>query len=200
MIKKHRIAVIEGGTYFHYFSFVDPEVSDLIDKVLYLPELSTQDLADVDTLVLMSRLNPDLLQEKKEIILSFKANGGKLVVLAENKVQNWLPAISFRDTEVNFWWWLEAGADSGIRVIAPQHELFNFIDERAVIWHYHGVFALPQGATEIVRGREGGAILYEDTDGTLLSTLDPDFHHGNFFMPGATLFWYGLLNYLAYRL
>lgn len=199
MSNKHRIALLDGGTYFHYFSFIDDKVSPLIDKVIYLRELEEEDLEDVDTLVLMSRLNPDLLAEKKDILLQFKASDKKLVVLAENDAQDWLPDVTFSDTEVNFWWWLAGDVDSGIRVIAPQHELFDYMNEQAVIWHYHGVFTVPDGATEIVRGRENGAILYECADGTLITTLDPDFHHGNFFMPGATLFWYGLLQYLAHR-
>lgn len=201
MEKKHRIALLDGGAYYHYFSHHDSKVSHLIDKVIYLRDLVADDLQDVDTLVLMSRLNPDLLEEKKALILAFKASGRKLVVLADNHVQDWLPGIVFHEAEVNFWWWLQPGADSGIRLKAPNHELFDFMDEPAVIWHYHGVFVVPEEGTEIVRGREGegGAILYEEADGTLITSLDPDFHHGNFFMPGATLFWYGLLDYLAHR-
>lgn len=198
MNKKNRIAVLEGGTYFHHVSFNDKKVSDLIDKVIYLRDLRESDLEGIDTLLLLSRLNPDLLQIKKEIILQYKNNGNKLVVLAENNAQHWLYH-DFRETEVNYWWWLEENADSGIRVQTPEHEMFQYMDESAVIWHYHGVFDMAENCVEIVRGRENGAILFETADGTLITTLDPDFHHGNYFMPGATLFWYGLLNYLAFR-
>ncbi len=195
-----RIAVVEGGAYFHDFSLTDPKVNGLIAKRLYLRELQASDVDDIDVLLVMSCLNPDLLQQKKAIITGFKGRGKKLVILARNYVQEWYPDIVFTDTAVNFWWWLQAGADSGISVVAKHHPIFNYMDEEAVKWHYHGMFSVPEngcdGSVSIVKAREGGSILYEQADGTLITTLDPDFHHGSFFMPGASLFWYGLLNYL----
>lgn len=193
-----RVAVLEGGTYFHDFSICDPKVAHLIDRSVYLRDMRSEDLEGMDVLILMSRLNPDLLDEKKEMILAFRRGGGQLIVLADNHVEDWMEDVRHVSTEVNFWWWLEPNADSGLQIEAPHHPIFRYMDAKAVVWHYHGMFVCPDEAVSIVRCREGGSIFYEQPDGTLLTTLDPDFHHGSFFMPSSTLFWHGLLNYSAY--
>ncbi|WP_239965258.1 hypothetical protein [Streptomyces sp. CBG9] len=113
--------------------------------------------------------------------------------------------------EVNFWWWRLPDGDNGVRRAAEDHEAWAHLTPRAVRWHYHGLLTPPPGATVLAYTDHETAgdpateqvRLYEDrvsTPGRLLvTTMDPVYHHGSRFMPGATQLLLGLLRWTGVK-
>lgn len=196
-----KLAALDGGTSFHHFTFADPALAPFFDWLIPLRGLSDGDLDGVETLMVTCRCNPDLLADHADVLRRFLSDGKRLVVMGETEPQSWLPEIDFTPLETNFWWWLEPGAELGLTLDAPDHPMFRHLTLADATWHYHGKFAVPPGARSLVSCREGGAILYEDRvtwPGTLiLTSLDPCYHHGSFFMPAASRFLNGFLRYLT---
>lgn len=130
-------------------------------------------------------------------------------MLGENRAEDWAPEVTWHYRPTDFWWWLDPDADPGHRIVAPDHALFPHIRPKDVIWHYHGLLDVPEGARSLIdivpsadpEGR-GGSILYEHPNvmgspGRLIVTcLDPVSHHGSFFMPAASRFLTGLLDWM----
>jgi hypothetical protein len=201
MTERPVIVVPDGGASYHHFSLTDPEIAPFIARTPDLRALRPEDLAGADTVVVPCRANPEILRAKASLFLEVLTRGDRLVVLGETEPQTWLPGIAYTPLETNFWWWLEPGADSGLRLRAPDHGLFAEMALADATWHYHGQFIPPEGAQALVTCREGGAILYEDRvswPGPLLVTsLDPMYHHGSFFMPATGRFLKGLMTWLA---
>ncbi|WZB68307.1 TonB-dependent receptor plug domain-containing protein [Achromobacter xylosoxidans] len=94
----------------------------------------------------------------------------------------------------------DAGADPGLRLAAPDHSLFRYLTLADVTWHQHGTYAPPPGAVSLVDKVGAGSVLYEDrcsTAGRLIVTsLDPMYHHGSYFMPATSRFLRGFLPWL----
>lgn len=199
------IGVVTGGTSYHRFALEDPRVAALVTRPLYLPTLAAGDLDGLAAVVVADWIHPGQLRRHAGLLLDFAARGGTLVVLGEVQVHTWLPGARWEPLPTNFWWWLEPGADSGVRARHTGHSLFRHLDPRDAVWHYHGLFEPPDGALPLLvveeGGRERGVILYEDrvsTPGRLLvSSLDPFYHHGSGFIPQATRFLLALLRWLA---
>ena len=105
------------------------------------------------------------------------------------------------ERETNFWWWLEKDAKSGLELTKPEHDLFNYITLNDATWHQHGVFWPPAGTDVLISTEDGGAVLYVDkvsTKGTwIVTTLDPDYHFGSYFMPATERFLDGFFPWLA---
>ncbi len=194
------IAILDGGTYYHHFAFADPMVADRVDTVVTLRGLRPAQLAGFGTVIVACRSNPDLLAEAAEALIGVLRRGDRLVVLGENEPTGWLPGVRETGVPTNYWWWLDPAADLGLTLRTPDHPLFRYVDLQSATWHYHGRFDLPQGAVGLIDCVEGGPILYEDRvswPGTLLVTsLDPIYHHGSFFMPAASRFLDGLMAWL----
>jgi hypothetical protein len=195
-----RIAATDGGTYYHYESLHGPRYRGQFAELLYLPELGDADFAAFDAIVVTCRSNPDLLAPHAPKFAAFLEQGGTVVAMGETDPAGWLPGIDFRMTPTNFWWWLEKGADSGLRAAAPSHTLFGALALKDMTWHHHGRFTPPPGAVSVVDHAEGGSILYDDrvtTPGRMIVTsLDPFYHHGSRFMPATTRFLDGFLPWL----
>lgn len=195
------IALLDGGTYYHHFALNDPMVLDRVAGLVPLRGLEAADLEDFSTVVVSCRSNPDQLVAVAPALLTVLERGDRLVVMGETEPRRWLPHIQETPLPTNFWWWLEPGADLGLSVVAPDHPLFQHVDLATATWHYHGMFTVPDGATSLIDCTEGGSILYEDQvtwPGTLVVTsLDPIYHHGSFFMPTASRFLDGLIAWLA---
>lgn len=206
MSRSPSIAILDGGTYYHHFAIHTPEYYPYFDQIIYAPELAHTNLNSFDALIVTDRLRPDLLRCNAEHLLAFANRGKTLVVFGEVEAHTWLPGARWVPRPVNFWWWLEPGADPGLRIVAPEHRLFGHLVLQDATWHYHGLFQPPPGASKLIvlheedeDARDGSAngacydtILYEDrvsTAGRLLVTcLDPFFHHGSNFMPATTRF------------
>ncbi len=204
MSRVDRIAILDGGTYYHHFAINTPEYRPYFDQIIYAPELDETDLNPFNALIVIDRLNPDLLRKHAAQLIDFANQGKTLVVFGEVEAHTWLPGARWVQRPTNFWWWLEPGADPGLRIVAPEHSLFRHLTLQDATWHYHGLFQPPLGASRLIvlheedlmdspaDGDRYDAILYEDrvsTGGRLLVTcLDPFYHHGSSFMPATTRF------------
>ena len=199
-----RIGIVHGGASYHLVTLADPRVAGRCDREIYLPRLGPADLVGLDAVIVADRLHPRLLRERAGALRGFAEQGGTLVVLGENDVHTWLPGVDWSPRPTNFWWWL-TGDDLGVRSRQPRHPLWEHLGRRAVTWHYHGLLTPPPGAEALVvveeDGRDAGVLLYDDRVSTagriLATTLDPTYHHGSNFMPGATQFLYGLHDWLS---
>ena len=201
MSKKPRIVAVDGGTYFHHATLSDARFSSYFDDLIYAPELAVKlDWMEADCLFVTSRQDPVLMQSVRQPIADFLAAGKTIVAMGESQAETWVPGVVWHNAEVNFWWWLTSGADSGLRSGAPDHPLFKHLTLADATWHQHGYLDAPPGATSLVNRAAGGSILYEDcvtTPGRIIATtLDPCYHHGSNFMPATTRFLTGFLPWL----
>ena len=194
------IAVLDGGTSYHHFTFTDPTLAAGFDHRVALRGLASGDLTGYGTVIVSCRSNPDLLKAAAPALTGVLERGDRLVVMGETDPQDWLPGIAFTPLPTNYWWWLEPGADLGLVQRVTSHPLLEHVDLKAATWHYHGMFDVPTGAQSLIDCAEGGSILYEDRvswPGTLIATsLDPIYHHGSFFMPAASRFLRGFLDWV----
>jgi len=202
----YRLGFLHGGSFSQLTTLADPAVQVWRPRDLYLPDVTEDDFDDLDTLVVSDRLHPRLLARAVPWVLKVAGRGGTVVVLGENGDCGWIPGLrGFRPAETNFWWWRTPGGDNGVRRSGDGHEAWDHLTERSVRWHYHGLLEPPAGATVLAYTeleREGDpatrqVLLYEDrvsTPGRLIvTTMDPVYHHGSRFMPGATQLLFGLL-------
>lgn len=195
-----RIAFVDGGTYYHHTTYHDVELNGFFTKNIYILDLPDTDLTAVDVLYIASRQNPQDLIDNKAIIADFLDQGKMVIALGESGAQHWLNSVSYNPGITNFWWWLTPGADSGLRLVAGEHELFQYISLDDATWHRHGTLNPPPGAVSLIDAAEGGSVLYDDCvsgKGRLIvSTLDPCYHHGSYFMPATGRFLKGFLRWL----
>lgn len=195
-----RIAFLDGGTYYHHATYHDPEWHHCFAGNIYVRDLPTADLSGYDCLFVASRQDPVELQAAQATIEAF-LNAGKLVVaLGESHAQPWIKSVDWTPGMTNFWWWLTPGADSGLRQVSKSHGLFDHINLLDATWHRHGTLAVPAGAVSLIDAVEGGSVLYDDSASTpgrlIVSTLDPCYHHGSYFMPATTRFLRGFIPWL----
>ncbi len=200
--------MLESGTYYHHETIHGARLRDRMPRSVYVPDLTEADIAGCSAVLVADRINPVAMQRKRRILMDYLFGGGTLVVLGENHAQDWVPGMNWEFRPTNFWWWLEQGADPGHRIREPDHPIFRHVAPRDVVWHYHGLMHPPEGARSLVditpvadpEGK-GGSILYDHTGlgngGRLVvSCLDPVYHHGSFFMPAASRFLTGLLDWM----
>jgi len=196
-----RIAALDGGASYHFFALTDPVVAPALDATIDLRGLAAGDLDGFDTVVVPCRSNPALLAEKAEARRAVLARGGMLVVLGETEPDRWLPSIALEPVPTDFWWWREEGTDLGVEIAAPDHPLARHLDRAAATWHVHGLLTPPPGATSVIEWAERGSLLYDHPGyggGRLVvTTLDPLYHLGSFFMPATRRFAAGLFAWLA---
>lgn len=197
----NKIAAIDNGMSYHINALNDPEWADLIAARPYLPELADTDLTAFDIVIVTCRSRPDLLARHQGQFEDFLARGGWLIASGETRPDGWLSGVTFREATMNYWWWLEEGGESGVRLRAPQHPIAAAIPPPERIWHFHGVFEPPADAVSILETKDGGSILYDrfppGGGRTTIMAVDPFFHHGSFFMPAATEFLRGFMPFLA---
>lgn len=108
-------------------------------------------------------------------------------------MSEWFPGTCEQQRPTIFWWW-RTGEDSRIRRTSVDHPAAAWFTDKSLTWHYHGVLDPPAGAVSLVDlhttdDEVDGSLLYVDevsTPGRLLvTTMDPVYHHGSGFMPGA---------------
>lgn len=193
------LAVLDAGTYYHHRTIYEPRYRDFFDEIIYTRDLPEADLSGVDTLLVSCRTDPSVLRPRREQIADFLANGKTVVAMGSTGHPDWLPNVNWTDTPTNFWWWKEGG-EIGLKLATPDHPLFNRLSLADVTWHYHGYFQVPDGAQSLVDVGDLGSIFYEDTVSTpgclLITSLDPMYHHGSYFMPATTRFLDGFLPFL----
>jgi hypothetical protein len=197
------LAAVYGGSAPHYRALTtDKYARHITGGLRYLPDLAKADLTGLDGLIVPERLHHDLLHAAAGTVRDLLDAGGTVIAFAGGEpVPEFLPGITWEHRPTNFWWWLEPGADMGLRTPVPDHPLFDHLTVRDCTWHYHGVLTPPEGAQALVTLPTGEALLYVDqvsTPGTLVvATLDPMHHFGSHFMPATERFLDGFLPWAA---
>ena len=188
-----RIAAVDGGTYYHDDTLRGPRYAAHFDRIVYIRDLPTADLSDIDMLIGSCAADSTSLAKARPVIDGVLARGGTVVVMGANNPNGWIGHyVHWQNVPSNWWWWLDPKASSGLSVGDGSHGLFQRMTLRDATWHYHGQFVVPEGAVSLVNCEYGGSILYDDRVTTLgriiATTLDPFYHHGSRFMPAATRF------------
>ncbi|WP_126425279.1 hypothetical protein [Brevibacillus marinus] len=195
-----KIAALYGGNAHQQRTLYESKYRRFFAEVIYLPALYRGSLDEFDVLLVPSQLHQGLLARSQPQIRQFLNRGGIIAAFGAQP-QPWLPGHNWEFRPTNFWWWLEPNAKSGLVLKRPEHDLFRYITLEDATWHYHGVFWPAAGAEILIEVEDGGAIFYIDkltTPGTLiLTTLDPEFHYGSYFMPATERFLDGFLPWLA---
>lgn len=194
------VAALDAGTYYHHRTLHTPDLVPYIDRSVYIRELDDAALQACDALIVSCRTHPDLLVPHKDRFARFLATGKTLVAMGETHAERWLDGVQWTPSEVNFWWWKTPGADSGLRLMAPDHPLFASLTLADATWHQHGTFTPPPGAQSLIDKVGAGSVLYEDQHSTpgrlIVTSLDPMYHHGSYFMPASSRFLRGFLPWL----
>ena len=196
------VAMLHCGSHAQLATLADPALGPLDVRAVHARTGTAADLDGVDVVVVADRIRPDLLRPWAPALVGRAEAGATLVVLGENDV-SWLPGARMEPRPTIFWWW-RTGEDSRIRPRRGDHPATAWFSDRALVWHYHGVLTPPEGAVSLVDlqtedGRTDGSLLYVDEVSTagrlLVTTMDPVYHHGSGFMPGATQLLYAALRW-----
>ena len=200
-----RMVMLHCGSHAQLATLADPALEPYRIQAVHARTGSVTDLDGADVVVVADRIRLDLLAPWAEALQARAEAGGTVVVLGENRVGEWLPGVSEQQRPTIFWWW-RTGEDSRIRRASLDHPAATWFTDKSLTWHYHGVLEPPAGAVSLVdlhttAGELDGSLLYVDevsTPGRLLvTTMDPVYHHGSGFMPGATQLLYWVLRWAA---
>jgi hypothetical protein len=197
----NKIAILDNGTAYNLVALHKEPFNQYFEKVIYFPKLVLEDLVDIDILVVTCLSNIELLVKNKAIFEEFLSWGKKLVVMGRNEPYKWLDGIIGEALPFNYWWWLDENENIDFFQETNEHELFSYVDYKDMIWHYHDGYKVPDGAVSLVSHKTKDASIYFEYDsfmgGSLIVTsLDPFFHHGSFFMPNSSVFGEKFLKYL----
>ncbi len=194
------VAALYGGSAPHYQALHAEPACHWIDEVVYLPKASPADLAGHEVLLVPERLHRRLLHSIASAVVGVLGAGGTVVVFGGQPTA-WLPGLDWEHRPTNFWWWRDPGGRSGLVAAQPGHPFFDRVPLRDASWHFHGVFHPPSGAQTLIATEDAAAVLYVDevtTPGRLIVTsLDPLYHVGSYFMPAARRFLAGFLPWLV---
>ncbi|MCQ2002119.1 hypothetical protein [Arthrobacter zhaoxinii] len=200
-----RIGLLHGGTFPALRTLADPALAPYRLESVYLPDADPSALAGLDVVIVSDRLHQGQLARFVPAILAALQDPGKtVIVLGENKVEQWLPGIGYSFRPTVFWMW-RTGEDNGTRLRLPEDSLWEFFTPWSVSWHHHGLLHPRPGARSLVvmeeDGAESGSLLYVDEVNQparlLVTTMDPVYHHGSGFMPGASQLLYSLLRWVT---
>jgi hypothetical protein len=198
-----RLGILYGGSLPEHRVIADERYQPWLAKTIYLPDLSPEALTDLDGLIVPEGSNHRALQRAADTVQGFLARGGTVIAFGEQQVPL-LPNVTWEYRPTNFWWWLDPNASSGLVLSKPEHSLFEYLTLEDCTWHQHGVFYPDKGTETMISLEDGGAIMYLDrvsTGGTLLmTTLDPTYHYGSYFMPATERFLDGFLPWVRAKL
>lgn len=198
-------AIVIGGSYYHHnlLHSHSKKFSQYFEQSIYIPKLHSTDLSKFDCVFLSSRLNTKFLCQNSQKLLDYLENGGNIVILGGIE-ENFLPHLHYKESEVNFWWWIHEGADLPLFAFDEKQSFWDFIDIKECKWHYHGTFKTSKECQRILINEIGENILYKDDfhfKGTLYaSSLDPDFHIGQGFMPITVPFFEKFIHWIDFDL
>ncbi|OXM84997.1 hypothetical protein [Paenibacillus rigui] len=196
-----RSAILYSGiSYQHYFlNRNNGKYKNRFDDIIYVMDLHETELQSYDYVVVPTRLNQDILLEHAGKFEDYLHGGGHLISFGDFE-RSWISHVRWKFYPTNFHWWVNPGADLPLYPVDPEHPLFQRITVDDAKWHYHGVF-LPHDRVERILVNEiGEAIIYVDRlsyRGHLyMTTLDPDYHLGQGFIPKAETFLDGYLAWI----
>ncbi|MBO0909708.1 hypothetical protein [Arthrobacter sunyaminii] len=200
-----RIGLLHGGTFPALRTLADPALAPYRIESVYLPEADPSALAGLDVIIVGDRLHQGQLARFAPAVRAALQDPAKtVIILGENKVEQWLPGVGYTFRPTVFWAW-RTGEDNGTRLRLPEDPMWEYFTPRAVSWHHHGLLHPPAGARSLVvmeeDGADSGALLYVDEVNQparlLVTTMDPVYHHGSGFMPGASQLLYSLLRWVT---
>lgn len=195
-----KIAVVDGCAYYHFRALHGERYRPCFDEIIYVRDLPRTALDDFDAVVIPDRLHPAPLIAARNRIEQYLSRGGTVLAFGDTPAQAGLPGVAWRHCPTNFWWWKTPGASLGLSIARPDHPLFQSLSLKDVTWHVHGVYTPPPGAVSLVGVEGDGSVLYEDTVSTpgrlVLSSLDPFYHYGSYFMPATERFLDGFFKWL----
>ena len=200
-----RIGLLHCGTFPPLRTLADPALQPYRLESVHLPDADPSILAGLDVMIVGDRLHEGQLARFAPAIRAALQDPRKtVIVLGENKVEQWLPGVGYTFRPTVFWTW-RTGEDNGTRLRVPADPMWEYFTPRAVSWHHHGLLHPPAGARSPVvmeeNGVEIGALLYVDEVNQparlLVTTMDPVYHHGSGFMPGASQLLYSLLRWVT---
>ncbi|MGH3870555.1 MAG: hypothetical protein ACRDSR_03405 [Pseudonocardiaceae bacterium] len=201
--RRRGLAAVYGGSAQQHRTLTQPRYAQYLPGgLIYLPELADTDLTAYRGLLIPERMHRGLLTRAAGRISELLDAGGTVVTFSGGEpIPEFLPSVCWQHRPTNYWWWLQPGADLGVRLAVPGHPLWQRLTLRDCTWHYHGVLRPPDGAQVLVELTTGEALLYVDqvsTAGTMIvSTLDPISHYGGYFMPATQRFLDGFLPWIA---
>lgn len=117
------LAALHPGASYHCEALERPRYGGLFDRLIRPEGLDDASLAGADTLLVPCRTSPRRMAPHRDRLVAFLRGGGTLVAMGETFQDLWLPEVRLVPVETNYWWWLAAGADLGVRVVAPHHPL-----------------------------------------------------------------------------
>lgn len=177
-----------------------------VDRIAYFPELTGDDLAGSDAVVIACRSDNDQLRRHASLFRAYLDRGGMLVLGGGLRADLVDPRVAFVPTATNFDWFMQANPDSGHRLRSPSHTLHRYIGLKDMQWHRHGYYLKAETAESVVElcrphGEDRvGDILFDDRAGfrgrLIATTLDPHMHHGGYYIPAATRFLNGFYPWL----
>lgn len=221
----NRIAFVHTGSYFHLATLQDPAIIAMDVADVYGPELQPGDLDAYDSVYVASRLHPGVRSQIAPVLIEFlQHDGARMYIDGENASGGWLPGTTELRRGTNFWAW-RIGEDVGRRSVNQHHPFWQWLSERSVHWHYHGVLDHPDAAVPLVvledisdnsdpdfrsldpwglnyravPGHRNTIMYYDDTTFAaelVVSTMDASYHHGAGFMPGASQLLYRMFGWL----
>lgn len=198
-----RIGLLHCGSFPQLATLADPALEMYRIQDIYLPEAKPADLEDLDIVIVADRLHTGQRSRFEPALRAVLLDANKsLIVLGENTVENWLPSLSYTFRPTVFWKW-RTGEDNGTRLRLPEDGFWEYFTKRATDWHHHGLLHPPEGSKSLVvmeeDGQEIGTILYVDEVNQparlLVTTMDPIYHHGSGFMPGASQLLYSIMRW-----
>ncbi len=191
------LAALHPGASYHCETLEGERYRGYFDKLIVPEELTSACLANVRTLLVPCRTNPDRLLPRMPVLMDFLARGGTLVAMGETFQDIWLPDVTFTPVETNYWWWLEPGASLGVSLERPDHPLLRGLSSKDAAWHLHGWYVPAPGSEVLITDGSNQPIMYVDEKSyagrLVVTSLDPCYHHGCHFMPTTTLFLDGFL-------
>lgn len=198
----NKIIALHSGTYYNLASLFKGSFVKYLHNTAYLAQLKEDDIKSADILLVTDSLVPRHLILHKEIFRNFLKSGRTLVVCGRNDPELWLEGIEYKELPFNFWWWLDKeNNDIQICQDDEKHELFKYISFENLIYHFHGGYKKLHGAKSAIKSTlDDNVSIYQECDfgggRLILTSLDPFFHHGCYFMPNASKFGEGLLKRL----
>lgn len=205
---KHEVALLHNGRYFQLETVRDLLDEGFLIRPVYLPDVLTgEDTLDgIERLFVSDHLHPRLWSQIADRCVDVARRGGIVFLSGINAVDA-VPGFTAEVTETNYWWW-KTGEDPGIYVHRTREPLQAELSDQAHRWHHHAVLQVPEGAAVLAThvpvepGGPAGVLLAVDrsmTPGTIaITTMDPVYHHGSRFMPGASELLRGVIRWISY--
>ena len=198
-----RLGIVCGGASYHHRALNHPKYRRFFHEHIYLLNFPQTDLSRLDGLLIPERLHQGRLLVAQSQLEVFLTNGKNILVFGEQP-EPLLPGVRWEQRPTNFWWWTKPGESSGLVLARSEHSLFRYLTLSDATWHYHGVFWPPERVESLIETEDGGSVLYLDRISTsgalLLTTLDPFYYFGSYFMPATERFLDGFLPWVAEEL